>query len=445
MIVQGIDAGVHFSETHGGIAFSTVQPTRVFNNNNGEYAGQYIPWGENNLYPQELIATIEKNDILPAVLDFKTRALTSGGMQYGHIYHENGKDHFEPLQLPEIDDFLDDIEVDNYLSEATHDYYQHANFFPEVILNVGRKAVGLHCNDAAFTRLGTIVKTGSRKGTIDKVYISADWEHTIDAKNAEVVTAVDPYFRVADQIRQGNKYKYVIPSRAFSSGRLDYNRGLVDTLIASKWLDVDCSIPIWIDKIMNKQLAIQYHIEVDENYWRDRWKDWDTFDENKKSTIKREIYAKFIKFFGGLDSSGNVLFTEFKREHKEEFSRWKVTMLDTKAWDKGYIEQSTQSSAHIVTSQGVDSSLIPLIPGKGFTAGSGSDKRVAFNQHVLLCQPHQRKILRPFDYIADLNGWNQKYGRDGARLKFWFKNTFIATLDHGIDTKPANDNNMKKT
>lgn len=449
-ILEGDNGSDVYFATGINMAMSTrndrqAQPTRPVKREK-EYSGEYIPWGEDNLHPYHTIEKVGKNDILPAVIDFKVRALTSGGLQYGDHYFEKGQDIYEPINEPEVDDFLESIEHDNYMFESANDFYMHANYFPEIVMNVGRKVVGLYCNDAAFVRLGLQEEAGRHRGKILNAYVGADWRETLAAEHAEKITAVDPYYRVVDQLKELKGHKFIIPSRAQANGRLDYQRGTVDNLFASGWYDIDCSIPIWKKSIMENQMSVKYHLEVNKAYWPGKWKEWDSFDPSKKRSIKKKTFREFIDFFKGAEKAGNALITEFTIAHDKEWSDWKVTLLDTKTWgNDAYIEDSTQSTAHIIMSQGVDHTLHGLIPGKGFSAGSGSDKRVAFNQHVLLCQPHQRQILRPFDYIAELNGWNKRYGKNGRRLKFWFKNTFIATLDHGKDTKPANDNNMKKT
>jgi hypothetical protein len=62
------------------------------------------------------------------------------------------------------------------------------------------------------------------------------------------------------------------------------------------------------------------------------------------------------------------------------------------------------------------------------SAGSGSDKKAAMNQLILMMRPDQRSILSPLQHMAAVNGWHKKYG-GGSRISFQFKNFHIATLD----------------
>jgi hypothetical protein len=454
--MQHDSSDVYFDTDHSAVFTDslnfTKKHTRLVRTIDDSFNGKYMPWGDDNLHPQNTITQLENSDLLPSVIDFKKKALTSGGLQYGNISFVDGEEVFEPRQIQEIEDWLEQTEIQNYLEEATLDFYTHANFFPEVILNVGRKITGLYCLDAAFCRMAIPEKTGKYRGNYRNIYVSADWDYSAHSQDAALIQAVDPYYKVVEQIQQGKGYKFTLPIRNQVRGKLHYQTGCVDWLINSGWLKVAKQIPLWKNEMMSKQLSIKYHIEVNKSYWTNRYNEWDKFSDLDKSNKRQAVYKKFIKYFQGKSGANNTLFTEFTfdKQAKTEWPDFKVTVLETKAFqDNAYIEQSSHSDLHIIRSQSVDHALIGLTPGKGFASGSGSDKRVAFNQHVLLTQPDQRKILRPLDYIAEINGWNKKYGKktdDGqTRIKFWFKNTFIATLDHGKDTKPANSNNNKKT
>jgi hypothetical protein len=82
----------------------------------------------------------------------------------------------------------------------------------------------------------------------------------------------------------------------------------------------------------------------------------------------------------------------------------------------------------------IDSTLIGTLPGKGQSAGSGSDKSVAWNIQMARSRGEQQLQLQALDFIAQYNGWNNKYLNSGG-IKFWYKNDFMARL---MDVNPAN-------
>lgn len=449
-ILEGDNSDVFFAtgvNMIGNLNDSAGPKRRPVLDEEDHYSGDYTPWGDDNLHPQNVIEKIEANDTLPAVIDFKVKALTSGGLMYGVINYDEatGQEIFMPKQISEVDDFLSDIEHDNYLHETALDFYTHANHFVAISKNLAGNITDLFSLDAAQCRLGLQEKSGKYKGLYRKVITHGEWEHTASSKDCIEYQAVDPYRRVAQQIREHSAKQIVIPVRLQTRGRIDYAKGPVDFLIASKWLDIAKNIPIWKDKMNKQRFSAEYQLEVEAGYWKARWKDWDKFTATKKTQLKRDTYRSFIDFFKGAKESGNILITNYHREEagEKEWSEWKVTKIPKDQFDSN-TEESVSSDAHIIRALGVDHTLINLTPGTGFTSGSGSDKRVAFNQHVLMTQPEQRRILRPFDYIAEINNWHRHVNSD-EKLRFWFKNTFIATLDHGKDTKEANTNNNKKT
>ena len=72
---------------------------------------------------------------------------------------------------------------------------------------------------------------------------------------------------------------------------------------------------------------------------------------------------------------------------------------------------------------GVDPSVIGAgIPGGKLGAGSGSDKRVAFNILQSLKTADRDITLSILEFIQDFNDWDPK-------IKFAFENIEITTLD----------------
>ena len=44
---------------------------------------KYIPWGQNNIYPNEVIQLVEKNPVASTLLDFKTELTYGSGIKIG--------------------------------------------------------------------------------------------------------------------------------------------------------------------------------------------------------------------------------------------------------------------------------------------------------------------------------------------------------------------------
>jgi hypothetical protein len=248
---------------------------------------------------------------------------------------------------------------------------------------------------------------------------------------------VDPYYDIVGQVRDGRAYKYIFPGRMQTRGRKYYQRCRIETVKESGWLEVAASIPLWKKQIMENQISIKYQVLVSDKYWQRKYPNYEKESERKKKEIDKKEIDGFLNFF--KKKQGAVHLSRFTQDHQgKEYRDWKIEAVGSdKVYGEGaYIEDDVQSSYVIARAMGLHPSLYGISPGgKGLGAGSGSDIRMASNAHILKQKPDQRKILRPAYYASALNGWNEKYGGEHKQLHWWFENYFIATLDHGKDTK----------
>jgi hypothetical protein len=89
-----------------------------------------------------------------------------------------------------------------------------------------------------------------------------------------------------------------------------------------------------------------------------------------------------------------------------------------------YIEDSQEASSHILYALNVDGTLIGNSPGKQMGAGSGSDKRSAYNIFILANRIYQKKVVTPLNAISTYNGWKSP---TGEKIVFQFKNEMLST------------------
>jgi len=401
--------------------------TRTIKDQRGQ-SKEYWAWGDGNDRPQEIIEAIEKNLLLPRVIEFKRDILMSGGLVYGRVITEKGRELLEPIQENEIDDWLAESGAESYIEEATEDLFTFGNIFPELNLNMRREIAQIQELDASECRLEKQKLDGRNKAAIQNVYVSANWDQATQ-NDLAIVDAIDPFINPGAQIKNGRKYKYVLPIRTLSRGKKYYQRSPVESLMDSGWLDVANSIPKWKKAVMDNQLTIKWHIQINEAWLRWKYSDWDSVDDEERTKRKKDLAEKFMKVMKGSDQAGGAHLSTFKQENGQEIIGWKIEPIKhDKFGDKTYIEDATASDAHIMYSQGVDPALMGIVASSGMSAGSGSDKRMALNQLILMMRPAQRKILMPLNLKSKLDGWAQKYAKDG-RFAFQFMNFHIATLD----------------
>ena len=427
----------YFSE-ESRAAMSVVKPdsprdiTRTIRDQVGQ-SYEYWQWGDDNRLPARMIESIEGNVLLPEVINFKKKTLASGGAVYGREKIINGERTIEPFISNEIDDALERTNVDAYIDEATEDRFTFGNVNPEILLNMRREVVGIHAVDASECRLEKQLTEGRLKGRINNVYVSANWDQSTQ-KDLQIVPALDPNFEVAKQVMQGRAFKYMLPIRPQTRGSKYYARSPIQTLMDSGWLEVANAIPKWKQAVMDNQLSIKYHVQVNIEYLRQRFPDWEDVDADTRRKHSQKLLKEFTDVMEGKENAGKAVMSIFENKNGVEQVGWKIEPINnTKFGEKTYIEDAAASDAHIAYSQGIDPTLMGVSSRSGMSVGSGSDKRMALNQLLLMMRPDQRMILAPLQLMANVNGWHEKYG-GGNRVAFQFKNFHIATLDKVNET-----------
>lgn len=389
-------------------------------------------WGDSNIFPQDTIESAYATTIIPTVLEWKAKALYSEGLVYGEaeLDETTGKETLKRKYDPKVEEFLRRSNIKRYLIESCQDFYWWINLWPEINLSMDRsQVVSLSVQDASYCRWG---KQNEKSGIIENAYVNANWGNGANLGNSIKIPALNPYFDTVEQAKNGKAFKYIYPVNYPTPGRTYYQKAAWTSLIDSGWIDVLKSIPKFKKSLMTNQLLIKYHIEINMNYWKSKFPDWDSYDAKKKKDAYTNELSNFNSLMQGEEKAGNSIMTQFETgPNGEKIPMWVVTAIDDKVKSGLYIEDSQEASSHAFMALGVDPTLVGISPGKGMGAGSGSDKRVAFNIYMSNCKTDMDLILEPLEFVRDFNGWNPK-------LKFWFKNYFIATLDSGaqVQSKP---------
>ena len=185
------------------------------------------------------------------------------------------------------------------------------------------------------------------------------------------------------------------------------------------------AIPEFKKQLFINQLSIKYVIEADIRYWSWKYPDWAEKKESERKGIIAEELDAFEKTMAGTNGAGKSILTVTMPDPQNPGNTIKVftvTAIDDKIKSGLYIEDSQEASSHIYTALQVDPTLSGISPGKGIGAGSGSDKRVAYNAFMATHSFHQDLLLEVLNFIRDYNGWD-------ADLEFRFLNPQINTAD----------------
>ena len=395
-------------------------------------------WGDDNNYPQWVLEQISDVTLVEPILDWKARALYSGGLSYGLIsVDDSGREVFKRIIDDEIEQWLEDTDISAYLESSAIAYYTFNNFFAQFTQSRTGKAT------TYLTSLDTVECRYERKnnqGIIKKVYVSPDWEKYNDkAKETLKFDLFNPIFSdKEDFLKENNQFVYSLSTP--TPGRGYYQKAPWHVILAT-WLPIARAIPEFKKALLKNQLTIKYIIKVPEWWWEWKYKDWATKTEKQQIECALKEKESFEAFFKGDRQGNSLIYTQRDSNHAKTYSEWDVKVIDDKLKTGMYIEDSQEADAHIFKNLGVDPTLFGNGTGKDKSgAGSGSDKRVAWNNYIMMTKPHQDKILKPLQLISRWNGWQDRLAPEAnEKLVFWMKNYQIARLDSGSETKETSN------
>jgi len=394
--------------------------------------GQVAYWGLTNSLPQDVIKDLETHSWVGSVLDWKARALFGGGLLYGKSeYKENGEEIFHPIRDKKIDDFFRKSNLlRSYVFPAINDFYYFYNVFPEIILTKDRSLVAdINVKQAAFCRW----ELQNNEGVSPNCFYNVNWGTQYASADASVkIPAIDPFYDAANELKNSSSkaYRYIYPLSYPTAGRVYYSLAHWNTIRASGWLDTSNAIATYKKSLLKNQFTVKYLFETTLQFWKFKYPDYEDMKPEKKKEVHKAELDSLSKYMKGETNAGNSILTITFYDQLKNVSipGLKITAIDDKLKDGVYIEDSQEASSHLLYALSVDGTLIGNAPGKGMGAGSGSDKRVAFNNYISLCEVHREIVLEPLYFIRDYNGWDPE-------IQFRFSYPLIMTLDKGKETQ----------
>lgn len=438
--------GEYFAITNNTTKLGAVKQTvNIDKENRGRY--KYSIWGDDNKWPQNLVETCKKSDLINPIIRWKTKRIYSHGLVYGTLQYKevNGEtvEVLKPIRDPEIEAGLKRTNIKRYLREAAHDLTKFGNVFTQLLMGKDYKNAahvsGIYAHDATECRLG---KQDLKTGKINECLISAVWgdKSEPDEKEMQRLPVLDPYYDVVDQVKEQKKPNYILPTRALIDGHKYYQVPDWYGIIESGWLKLAEEIPRFKAALMNNMIFPKWHIEVHKNYWPQTFADWQSKTLKEKKAIYQSEYKRFLDQLSTSSKAGSVIMTtyDYDKESKQEYSLWKVKPIETSNQDGSFLADSQEADFHIIRAFGIPPVLIGVNEKGGLGAGSGSKERISEINYQLSLKDELDLLLEPLDIVSEINGWNDKYKNEGG-LIWWTKQYYAATLDLG-DKPKSNDN-----
>jgi len=362
---------------------------------------QYIPWGEDNLFPYNLLRLTIKNNIAPGIINTKIDFVSGKKIiLYKEHIGENKKIEVEIVEDPEIEDWLEENEVDEQMTKIVTDDIWFGNFAVEFIrAKSGKKIAGFKHHDMMTVRAANPYK----RIPVYK-YLLNDW--------------INDYVSMATEIMKFKREKpFAYPNSLYHVFRYfpgSFYYGLPDYIGSENWMRLANKIPIFHDKGMDNTYQIRWHIQIPQDYF-------EQFDGDAKKEEKR-LREEMNDFLAGAQNAGKAFVTRYAKDHNgNKKEGWIIEPVKAEYFDEAFVKLYEQSNVAITSSHSIDPSISGVqTQGK---LSSGSDKRISYDMFLKLKVPSFRKrILKPLYEVKRANNWNKK-------IKFGMLDYELTTLD----------------
>lgn len=391
-------------------------------------------YDDDNLFPQKIIADIEKSNVIAPVMEWKAANLVGEGIAYGNLVEgPGGALILKPMQVPEIQRWLEKTWFDQFLFEAALDLFQYGNANAELQRNGLGEPIGCWSQDQSWLRLGN----NDSRGLIKKAYLHGDWATATGPTSKDVLEyeALDPYYDLTTQLAESKVYKHLIPLRLQTRGQKYYAVPSWNGVRTSPTLQLAGAILKMKLRLIEYLMQLRFWVEIADDYWplrfgADKWKD---ATPNQRQDLMNQEVRDFEELMGGDEEVGKpkALMTRMKLlGHKNELmSLWKVHDFKLEVPTGAYVEDGIAIDHQLLRGLGVDPALYGATPGKnGASPGSGSADRVKRTNWLLTHRPHGRMLSRPLDPVAEALNWNRDFN-GGKPLTFMLRSLHVATMD----------------
>lgn len=375
-----------------------------------------ISWGPNNALPQTIIANCNQSPELLSLLDYYHTVLYGAGLYY-EVYDgvdKTGKHVWKEAYDSEVEDWMAFNQVNESYLDACVDFAWFNHTFPELIKNKrGNKIAQITTQEASFCRFGF----QNDEGYSDKVFINANWPRASATDALTIpVTALDPsdLFKVQRAMAMPDD-KFILPVSYPMPGCLIYQAAGWHSIFPAGWFKLSKLIPVLKLAMMQFQMVIKFLIEVPQRFWELRAEDigkvWKDMSPAEKKRLKRDVSDEINKFLVGAENAGKSFMSTFGIDPKtgQKIPGVTITALDDKIKDGKYIEDGKEASSQFRMGVGIPSTLINSTgSGSDMGAGSGTDARVHYDIFSARLDPRRMKILAPYNFAAQFNGWTQR-------------------------------------
>ena len=413
----------------------------------GKKSYTYIPFGEDNMLPYEIIRRIGESSVMAQNKLFNVLTCYGMGLQYNDV----------ETKLPSKDKEVNLFRMHNSMSRFFLEQITDMKYFffcvSAIILNKkGDKIVGIRHKEACYCRF-----TQSKNGR-SKYVLYANWRNSVNPDNVEVLPLLDELDPLGDlQKRMGldgqnGKVKsrqstepackervFAIVTRFPTPGCQYYPVPYYSAIFRDKWYDISRLIAIGKMAKLKNHAAIPYLVEIHNDYWRGIFKEEHITDPEKQKQRKLAEKEKIRSFISGIENSGKLWIAGYyTTPDGKEVKMVRITRIDTSKDGGDYSDDIAESNNMQCYADNIHPNLVGATPGKSQTNNSGSDKRELFTLKQSIEKAFHDLMETVHWVVIYFNHWEEKVYIDVPLI-------MLTTLDENKDAKKVSNNSNSKT
>lgn len=351
------------------LAFPGVLP--LFNHNLWETEPmrvgpwQIVPNGQTNNLPVELRDIIDENNLAEGVFKRQRGLLWGQGPALYNTGFVEGKKVKTYVEDPEIQDWLNSFDYEEYLRNCIVDYIHAEYAYTKIFLNRSSRVKDPDARNSydLKNRIAKLEHVTIKDARLEwpedrknvKNIIVGDWENQ-DIKTLSIYPVFDRFdpFRSPVSMVFSNMYSFC---RDFY--------GVPSHFGAWNWIKRSSSIPQILESLTNNSLNIKWHVISPSEYWERKAEQLKKkcelqnieYKDDMLEDLKDEVFKKWAEVLSGVKNVGKFITTDsFAIEvgmTKSEIMKWEIIPIDMKVKDYIDAQISVANKADSATTSGL--------------------------------------------------------------------------------------------
>lgn len=456
-IGYGTKSGYMFFDVAAMNGDMTPDPARPIENTTKEETSSqskdFIPWGNDNKLPLQLLKSIETCGVLEGIIDSQSRFALGEGVLWAYVRRDKGGKMIveEIADIPEITEFME--ENNHYYNEYAwmRDQIGMANGMVRFMLNNERSAIATYQrDDITEMRYQVMQMEGERKGSIDNVFLCAQWDKITDVNDKSVVKVrlldeKSPLSHLRELKEKTKEVEFALTFKKPGWNKKYYP--LPHWYAAKKWVDIAEKIPVMKAAMYEHNFRPRYMVVIYEQFWDSRFqgdeegntKSWAEYTDEEREAKRQEVYDEIDQHLTGAENHGKALFVGgwIDPATGNKFSEIEITPIDDFIKEGAMLPDSAAANSEIAFSMRYNPAILGAsLPSGPYTnSQGGSNVREAASLQIITLEPERMAIRRVYNIIKKFNGWDQKHAKPGLNLEPVMMNTILTTLDTGAGSK----------